>query len=138
MLFGGLSEEEVFKIEKILEEQGISYQTGVDQQMLDRNQQNLSSFARVHTRVGDPISNHILSIEIQEEDFVSMNEDTKEKLLVFGITNEYPSDKDFASPQEMIAPKPVSFESGSIWLRILGIFAGAILFSYLVLKFGKL
>jgi hypothetical protein len=103
MKFGGLSEKEVKAISRILEEAKIEYQVLEDQGMQDFNQQSMQNDLR---HLSSPnISTDILAIEVKDEAFNSMSDETKAALLDHGITNEIPDGLEFSEKES--EPEPI-------------------------------
>jgi hypothetical protein len=88
MIFGGLSEQEIKKITKLLELNNISFDVKEDEIIKETNQKSLQYDLR---HLNSPsISTHILAIEISDTAFGQMNESLLKSLQDFGITNQTP------------------------------------------------
>lgn len=94
MKFGGLSEKEIQKLTELLDAEGISFDVSTDQDMIDNHNQSMKYNLR-HLNAPS-ISNHILSLVINDESFSKMSPELIEQLLSFGITNKIPSDLEFS------------------------------------------
>ena len=95
MKFGGLSEDEVEKIKKVLEQEGISFEVGQDQEIVESNDESMRNNLR-HYRPPD-VSTHILGIFIDDIDFQKLSQVAKKQLMTFGITDQSPTPEDFVS-----------------------------------------
>ncbi len=135
MVFGGLSEKEVEKISQILEESNIEFNVVMDNQMMDINDESMQYNLR---HLNSPsISTDILAIEITTESFENMNEETANKLLDFGITNQVPEELEVDNDE----PEAVQKQLITGNMRIIGhnfvhqllLMAGAFVF-YLLFK----
>ncbi len=90
MIFGGLSEQELSKISKLLEQEQINFTINPDESMVQANKASMQHNLR---HLNSPnISTHILAIEIADTDFNQMSTSLKGALLDFGITNEVPEE----------------------------------------------
>lgn len=93
MKFGGLSESEVSKIADILNDEGIPFSVGSDQEIVESNLASMKNNLRHYSPPN--ISTHILAINIEDQDFLRLSESGRLKLLYFGITDQVPSPEDF-------------------------------------------
>jgi hypothetical protein len=94
MKFGGLSESEVSNISFILNNEGIPFSVGVDQEIEEFNTASMKNNLRHYTPPN--ISTHILAITIEDEDFSKISHSGKSLLLGLGITDEAPAPEDFS------------------------------------------
>lgn len=93
MKFGGLSENELTKIISFLENKGIEFEVLRDESVEESNEYSMKNDLR---HLDSPsISTHILAIEIPDETFSKIDEDTKKFLLQFGITTDIPQESEF-------------------------------------------
>lgn len=93
MKFGGLSEEEVADISRILTTEGISFSIDKDHEIEEFNQASMQNNLRHYAPPN--ISTHILAITIEDNDFSKLSDEARLKLLDFGITDQIPSPEDF-------------------------------------------
>lgn len=93
MKFGGLSENEVEKISKILSSESIPFEVGSDEAIVNFNENSIKNDLRHFSPPN--ISTHMLSITIADEDFGKISKKSKEHLLDFGITDQAPLPEDF-------------------------------------------
>ena len=93
MKFGGLSESDIEKISEILAVDGIPFEVVKDQEIEEFNQSSMKNNLRHYSP--PVISTHVLAINIQDEDFYRLPEQSKKKLLDFGITDQAPAPEDF-------------------------------------------
>lgn len=133
MIFGGLSEKEVSGISDLLNDQNIKFDVQLDDNMMDSNDQSIQNDLRYLK--APSISQNILSIEINDEVFGEMSNDLKNQLLEFGISNEVPSEYEFAHELGVDAdPAPVRETKVAIktsrLLSILGLASFIILIVY--------
>jgi hypothetical protein len=114
MKFGGLSEEDVKKIEEILSREGIAFEISKDNEIEELNASSLHNNLRHF--VPPNLSLHVLAISIEDNDFQRLSALGKKELLGLGITDEAPLAEDFTpytghpiqetlarDPQKMIA-----------------------------------
>lgn len=93
MKFGGLSEKELQNISDILSEEKIVFEIIKDDEIEEFNTSSMKNNLR---HLSAPvISTDMLAITIKDEDFSSMSEACKNKLLAFGITDQPPAPEDF-------------------------------------------
>lgn len=89
MIFGGLSEQEVEKISKVLDKEKIPFKIVIDGEVISSNNDTIeSSLQHYH---GANISTHILAIEIEDNLFNKISTSSKKELLDFGITDVVPN-----------------------------------------------
>lgn len=88
MIFGGLAEKEVEEISKILNEANIEFKVSTDENIQNFNKKSMNNDLRHFGSTS--ISTHILSIELDNKAMEKLDEQTKAKLLKFGITDEVP------------------------------------------------
>lgn len=89
MLFGGLSEQEVKSITKILDKENVQFKVAIDGEVIGANKESMEQNLRHYH--GANISTHILTIEIEDQSFAGISDSSKDDLLVFGITDIAPS-----------------------------------------------
>lgn len=93
MKFGGLSEDEVADISRILTTEGISFSIDKDHEIEEFNQTSMQNNLRHYAPPN--ISTHILAITIEDNDFGKLSDEAKLKLSDYGITDQIPSPEDF-------------------------------------------
>ncbi len=93
MKFGGLSEEEVEKISKILGQDGVPFGVSQDEAIQSFNTQSIRNDLRHYSPPN--ISTHCLAIEVEDEDFHRLSKPSRDSLLEFGITDQAPAAADF-------------------------------------------
>jgi Mg/Co/Ni transporter MgtE len=93
MKFGGLSEQEVKTISELLEQEGVSFEVKVDEDIEDYNDLSIRNDLRHLTPPN--ISTHILAVHVQDDAFDLLSSSAREKLLEFGITDQVPDPEDF-------------------------------------------
>ncbi|MAX67723.1 MAG: hypothetical protein QF441_03220 [Bacteriovoracaceae bacterium] len=135
MLIGGLSEQEVQKIKRLLETENISYLIKTDTSILETNSESIQHNLR---HLNSPsISTHILAIELSEDAFNKMSQKLKNELLEFGVSDEVPQELELTEE----TPQNIQSEITKGNKRIIGhnllhqimLFAGAFII-YLVFK----
>lgn len=93
MKFGGLSENEVQVISEILASESIPFDIAADEAIVNFNDNSIKNNLRHFSP--PTLSTHMLSISIQDEDFGKISQQSKERLLDLGITDQAPSPEDF-------------------------------------------
>lgn len=93
MKFGGLSENDVEKISDVLNAEGITFSISSDDEITEFNTSSMKNDLRHFAPPN--ISTHVLQMSIQDEDFMKISEQGKQKLLDFGITDQAPAPEDF-------------------------------------------
>ena len=134
MKFGGLSEKEIKNITNLLGAEGIVFEIKTDQDMIDSNDESMKHNLR---HLSSPsISTHVLSINVEDEAFLTMSEELKEKLLEFGITDQVPDELEFSNVEpEMIQSELLNGNKrliGKSLLHQLVIGGGAMIIYFLI------
>ena len=93
MKFGGLSEQEVKKISKILSQDVIAFEVSQDEEIQAFNTRSIKNNLRHYSPPN--ISNHSLAITIEDGDILNLSSPAREALLQFGITDQAPAPEDF-------------------------------------------
>lgn len=134
MKFGGLSEKEIKNITNLLGAEGIVFEIKTDQDMIDSNDESMKHNLR---HLSSPsISTHVLSINVEDEAFLTMSEELKEKLFEFGITDQVPDELEFSNVEpEMIQSELLNGNKrliGKSLLHQLVIGGGAMIIYFLI------